>query len=181
MSHGARNWPLLDLDHTAGLRRRDQQIRLPAEERGDLQHVDHRRHARALVDLVDVGHDRQPELFPDLGKYRQSRVETDAALGAERGTVRLVEARFVDEPDAEPGRNLLQRRRHFERMRAALHLAGAGEHGDRPVHGEGHVADVDGGVGTLGGFGHGARHIMRTDGVSWGTAGRWCLRWTRRC
>ena len=44
-------------------RSRDEQIGLPAQERGDLQHVDDRREARALLGLVHVCDHRKPEAF----------------------------------------------------------------------------------------------------------------------
>ena len=48
-------------------------------------------------------------------------------LPREARAVGLVEARLVDEPNAEPAANLLQRTGHVERMVAAFHLAGPGD------------------------------------------------------
>mmetsp|Transcript_9123 Transcript_9123/g.29348 ORF Transcript_9123/g.29348 Transcript_9123/m.29348 type:complete len:216 (-) Transcript_9123:232-879(-) len=53
---------LLDLDNSAGGTSRGDQVRLPAEERRDLDHVDAVRDLRRVVWLVHVRHDRQPEL-----------------------------------------------------------------------------------------------------------------------
>ena len=47
------------------------------------------------------------------------------------GAVGLVERGLVDEADAEPRRDLLQRRRHLERVRAAFQLARPGDQRQR--------------------------------------------------
>ena len=62
MSQGARNWPFLTLTARPVLRRRDQEIGLPAQEGRDLQHVDRLGDARALRGLVHVGQHRHAEL-----------------------------------------------------------------------------------------------------------------------
>ena len=73
MSLGARNWPFLTLTGAPGLRRGDEQIGLPAEERGNLQDVDDLGGRRRLRRLVDVGQDRQPGALLDLGEDRAGR------------------------------------------------------------------------------------------------------------
>jgi len=62
--------PLLDLDDPAGPGGGDEQIGLPAQEGGDLQNVDGLRYRGALIDLVDIGDDRQPQAFTNLGENR---------------------------------------------------------------------------------------------------------------
>ena len=54
--------PLLDVDDLAGLRRRDQQVGLPRQEGGDLEHVGDGGDRRGLGGLVDVGEDGAAEL-----------------------------------------------------------------------------------------------------------------------
>ena len=83
MSQGARNWPFFTLTDAPGLRRRDEQVGLPAEEGRDLQHVDDLRHLGALRRLVHVGQHRQPEFRADLGEDRQRAFQAHAALARE--------------------------------------------------------------------------------------------------
>ena len=63
------------------------------------------------------------------------------------GAVRLVERGLVDEADAEPRGDLLQRRRHLERMRAAFQRAGPGDQRQRQRIAEARLPDGDDGVG----------------------------------
>ena len=121
---GRQELALLDVDGLAGFRRGDQQVGLPAQERRDLQHVDGLRDAGALLDLVHVGEHRDAERVADVGKNRQRLVEAHAARALRAGAVGLVERGLVDEADLQPRRDLLERRRHFQRMRAALQRAG---------------------------------------------------------
>ena len=76
---GREELPLLDVDGLARIGGGDQQIGLTRQERRDLQHVDCLRHARALFGVVHVGEHRNFQRVADFGKYRQSRVEADAA------------------------------------------------------------------------------------------------------
>ena len=64
MSFGARNWPFLTLTARAGLRRGDEQIGLPGEERGNLQDVGDLAQPAPPGWLVNVGQDRQPGPLP---------------------------------------------------------------------------------------------------------------------
>jgi hypothetical protein len=102
---------------------------------------------RALAGVVHVGDHGQAEALADLGEHRQRAVEPDAAPAAERGAVGLVERGLVDQPDAEPPADLLEPGRHLQRVRAAFHLAGPCQHGDRAVVAERHVAGAHGRVG----------------------------------
>ena len=52
---------LLHVDHRARLAGGDHKIRLPRQERGDLQHIAHLRHAGALPRLMDIGQHGHPE------------------------------------------------------------------------------------------------------------------------
>src|SRR5262249_28822767 len=65
---------------------------------------------------------------------------------SERRAVGLVERGLVDKADPQAAADLLEGGGHLQRMTAALHLARAGEQRDRPVVGEGHIADGNGGV-----------------------------------
>src|SRR5262249_54351735 len=68
------------------------------------------------------------------------------ALGA--GAVRLVERGLVDEADADPRRDLLERTRHLQGMRPALERAWPRDQGERQPVAEAHGADGDLGIGS---------------------------------
>ena len=77
MSKGGEELSLLQIDRTSGGGGRDDQIRLPAQERRDLQHVGDFGHRRGLRRLVDVGQDGAAEAPLDRRQHveaaRQSR------------------------------------------------------------------------------------------------------------
>jgi hypothetical protein len=56
---------------SAGPRRRDQQVGLPAEERGDLQHVRDRGHRRCVCRFVDVGQHWDVDVLPHFPEDRR--------------------------------------------------------------------------------------------------------------
>ena len=147
---GRQELPLLDVDRQTRARRRDQEIGLAAQEGGDLQHVDRLRRDRALPGLVDVRQHGQAERFANFREDRQGRFQAEAPRASARSAVCLVERGLEDEADLAPGRDLLQRGGHFERMRAAFELAGAGDQRERQLrakaHGAGAAADPDDGV-----------------------------------
>ena len=57
---------LLDVDDLAGLGCSHQQVGLARQERRDLQHVNMRRHDRALLFSVDVGEDCYAEFLAEV-------------------------------------------------------------------------------------------------------------------
>ena len=144
---GRQELTLLDVDDLAGFGGGNQQIGLAAEECRNLQDVDDLRGAHALLDVVHVGQHRQLQALLDLGKDRQRRLQADAARGVRRGAVGLVEGGFKNQADAGFCRDLFQRLRNFERVRAALQLAGTGDQGQRQIVAEANAADVDHRVG----------------------------------
>jgi hypothetical protein len=119
--------PLLDVDRPPGARGGDEQIGLAAKKRRNLQHIDRLRRDRALVDFVNVGQHGQAQRLANFREDRQRRLQPDAPLAAARGAIGLVERGLEDQPDSAPLRDLLQRRRHFERVRAAFELAGSSD------------------------------------------------------
>jgi hypothetical protein len=76
---------------------------------------------------VHVGEHRHAERRAQLGEDRQRLVEPDAARAFGAGAVGLVERGLVDEADAKPRGDLLQRGGHLERVRAALQHAWPGD------------------------------------------------------
>ena len=125
---GSEKLSLLHVDRLAGRRSRQQQVGLAAEEGGDLQHVHRLRRLRALFGVVHVGQRGQAGDLADLGEHRQRGLQPQAACGAGGGAVRLVERGLIDQGDVQPLGDLPKRVGGLQRVGAALHLAGAGDH-----------------------------------------------------
>src|SRR5690606_25195538 len=148
--------PLLDVDRLARARRGDEEVRLAAEEGGDLEHIYSLRHGGALRRLMHVGDYRKAKTVPDLGEDRQRLFEPQAAGASSTGAVRLVEGVFVREPEAEPAGDVIERGRCLERMRPALQNARSGDNRERQVVAEPRLSRRDGGAWRrLQGFIHG--------------------------
>ena len=88
--------PLLDVDRLARGGGREQQVGLPAQEGGNLQHVADSGDGRGLRPLVDVGQDGKPKIILHERKQFQSLLHAGAASALERGAVRLVERTLED-------------------------------------------------------------------------------------
>eukprot|EP01137_Pigoraptor_chileana_P021379 Opistho-2@84989 len=129
---------LLHVDRTARLRRGDEKVGLAREEGRDLQDVDSLGDFGALIRQVDIGENRQAGGLADLVEDIERGVEAETAGRIDRRAVRLVERGLVDDLRAEPVADLAEGGGHFEGMRAALELAGAGDEG----HGQ-FLADAD--------------------------------------
>ena len=71
--------PLFHIHHAPRLRRRLDQIRLPAEERRDLQNIDPLRRHRAILRRMHIRGHRHPEFPPDLPEQPATRARSDAA------------------------------------------------------------------------------------------------------
>jgi hypothetical protein len=67
MSHGATNWPFLDVDGAAGFAGSDQQVGLAAEESGNLEDIDGFGGDLAVRGLVHIGEHGQARVFGDAG------------------------------------------------------------------------------------------------------------------
>src|SRR5204862_427702 len=110
----------------------------PTQEGGNLQDINRFCDRRALRLLVHVSEDGNTEPLADVGKDRQRAFEAETSLTCRAGAVRLVKTRLVNEPNAGPARDLLQRRRHFKGVLTSLKLAGPRNHGERQ-----RVSDLD--------------------------------------
>ena len=137
---------LLDIDRPPGLRRRDEEVGLPAQKCRDLQDVDRFRGVRALGRLVHIGEHGNAELVSDLGEDRQRRLEPEAARTPRAGAVRLVERSLVDERDPELLRDFLQCRCCFDRVAAALQRTWTRDEREREGIAEPHVPDRHDGI-----------------------------------
>ena len=85
---------LLDVDRQPGRASRFEEVGLPAEERRNLERIDHLSGRPALLGQVHVGDHRQPSRLLHARERRESRVEPGAARRARVRPVRLVEARL---------------------------------------------------------------------------------------
>jgi hypothetical protein len=95
--------------------------------------------------VVHVGQHGQAEALPDLGEDGQRGRQAHPARGPAGGAVRLVEARLVDRP--MPRRAAISfSAAPSPAHGAALHLAGAGDQGDRQVVGEAQAPDIHDGA-----------------------------------
>ena len=104
---------------------------MTAQKRRDLQDVDDLGHRRALRGVMHVGQHGESGLALDVVEDRQGLVEAEPASAVGRRAVGLVERAFVDEADAETGRDLGQSIGHEQRVVPALHGARAGDQGER--------------------------------------------------
>eukprot|EP00966_Prymnesium_polylepis_P156200 3608788-Prymnesium_polylepis.1 len=102
--------PLLDVEDAARLRRRRDEVRLPAQEGRDLQHVSDLCDGGRLLGFVNVGHDGHTDVLLDRSEDLEAGREAWTAERRGRRPVGLVEARLEDELDAEARRYRLSTR-----------------------------------------------------------------------
>src|SRR4029077_10540615 len=76
-----------------------QQIRLPAEERRDLQHVDLLPGDLSFSRGMDIGCYRNLQLMPDVRENIATFAHADSAKRADRSSIRLVVGGFENEID----------------------------------------------------------------------------------
>jgi hypothetical protein len=88
--------PLLDVHHLAGPGRRDHQIGLPAQERRDLQHIQHLRGGMHVFDGVNIREHGHADLLADLFEDAEAFLHPEPAERRPRGPVRLVVGRLKD-------------------------------------------------------------------------------------
>src|SRR5690606_38233696 len=92
--------------------------------------------------------------------------QTNAALRAERGAVRLIKARLINKPHAKLIGDLNQSASHVERVFTAFHLARPGDQSQRRTVGERNIADFDGRI-----CGRHDLEPSNTNNVPWPRAG----------
>jgi hypothetical protein len=128
----------LQIDGLAEARDGDDEVRLPAEQRRRLQHVDDRSHLVERRVLVDIRQHRDAELGANSLEDAQTAVEAESAEACRGAAIRLVERRFEDERNAKLRGDRFQAlgRAHDERL--ALDDARAGDQKKRSIR-----ADLD--------------------------------------
>jgi hypothetical protein len=87
----------LDVDRPARRGCREQQIRLPAQKRRDLQDIAHRGDLRDLRAFVNIGQNGEPILALNHREEFQTLVDARAARATERGAVGFVEGALEDD------------------------------------------------------------------------------------
>ena len=118
---------LLDVHRFAAARHGVDEIGLPAQEGGCLQHVDHRGHRGDLGFAVHVGQHRQVQLALDLGQDLQPSVHAGAAEGGAAAAVGFVVAALEDEGDAQRAGDLLEPAGDVDLQLQRLDHAGPGD------------------------------------------------------
>ena len=128
---GREELALLDVDDPVGARRRFEQVRLPREERRNLQDVGDLGDRRRVRGLVDVGQDRDAGALAHAREDAQALVEARAAERSSRRPVGLVVRGLEDVRDAGAAGDVADRDREVDRVRLALDDAGAGDEQQR--------------------------------------------------
>lgn len=121
----------------------DQQVRLSAKERRDLDRIENLAGRFCLCGAVNVRGDGQVELAPHLGKNIESQVDARTAKTGDARSVRLVVAGFENEWDGELLSDVFDRLGQFQRVVAPFDDAGAGDDRQRRAAADPYVSDVD--------------------------------------
>jgi hypothetical protein len=90
-----------DVDRFARRSGGKQQVGLPTQERGNLQHIHMMSDRGGLIGFVKIGGDGDGQLFPHRREDLEAFVHADAALGMGAGTIGFVERSFEDVRNAE--------------------------------------------------------------------------------
>ncbi len=99
---------LFEIDDLAGDGGGFNQIRLAAEEGGDLQDVHDFARDGGMGFVMDVGQNRHADFCADFGEHAQALVKPGTAEGIGGGAVGLVEAGLEDVENAELGAGFFQ-------------------------------------------------------------------------
>jgi len=126
-----------DVDGAAGLGGGFEQIRLAAEEGGDLQEIDVFGCDVRLVSGVDVRGDGDTEFLADFSEDAAAVFHAGTTEGADGGAVCLIEGGFENEVDAGAIGDFLEGASHFPSEGFGLQGAGAeDEKRDGPAYGD---------------------------------------------
>ncbi len=108
--------PLLDVHGAPSSSSGDQQVRLPAQERRNLQHVDSLGSNLAVAGLMHIGQHRQAGIFGDAPQDAHAFNQPWPAEALHAGAVGLVVAGLEDVRHAKIGGDALNALRHAPRM-----------------------------------------------------------------
>jgi hypothetical protein len=84
----------LNIDDSARRRRREQQVGLPTQKSGNLQHVTHLPDGDCLLPLVKIGEHRKAIIFFHQGQQREPFIDPGAPRIAQRGPVGFIKGPF---------------------------------------------------------------------------------------
>ena len=127
ISLGDRNCPFFEFTGLPQRATAQDEIRLPAQERGRLEHVDDGRDLVERRVLVHVGEHRHADLGAHALEHPEAPLDPEAAKPAQRRAVRLVERRLEHERHAELRGDRLELLGNVEHERLALDHAGPGD------------------------------------------------------
>ena len=129
--------PFFDVNRLARFRGGGEKIRLARKERRNLEQIDDFRDRRRLRRFVNIGRDRKPGFFANLGEEFEPFVEPESAKRLNAGAVRFVERTFEDELERNAvggeGVDDFAKARRDLRRRFAFENAGAGDQKERFV------------------------------------------------
>jgi len=117
---------LLYVDGTAGFAGGYQEIGLPAEERGNLKHIDGLGGNFAVAWLVHVGEDGNAGIFGQAAEDARALDKTGTAKALDAGAIGLVVAGLEDEGDTEVGCDAPDCASHGADVGLGLNNAGTG-------------------------------------------------------
>src|ERR1051325_1838571 len=133
----------LYVDCFARLRGRNDQIRLPREKGGYLQHVDDARNRLDLRHVVNVREHRHVEFFANALQHFEPGFHAQAAEALDGRSICLVEGSFEDEVESGGVRAVAALARHHQRMFGAFDYAGTGDYRE-PAVAKGRFANREG-------------------------------------
>src|SRR4029077_15872412 len=123
--------PFLYVRNFSLLSNRNNEVRLSAEKRGDLENVSDRLDRCHLFPLVNVRQHRHSDFFLYLGENFQPFLQTRSAVGILGRAIRLVIRRLEDVGHADAIRRLFELRCVLQGGIAAFDHAGSGDDGER--------------------------------------------------
>ena len=132
----------LYVHHAPGAPCGDQQIRLAAKKRRNLQHVADFGRRADLRDIVHVGQDRQASVFLDGRENAQAFFQPRAAKGGDGRAVGFVVGSFEDEGNAQLAGDGADSFGHGRRVRFAFDHARSGDQKKRSISAEVDIADL---------------------------------------
>jgi hypothetical protein len=128
---GGDELPLLEVDGPAAAGRCSQEVRLPAEEGWDLQHIEDFGRRLNLACLVDIGENRYAIVAADAGKDGKALLQPRPPEGIQGGAVGLVKGGLENKGDGEPFADLLQGGGDLPGQRCRLENTGTGDEKER--------------------------------------------------
>lgn len=137
------------IHHTPGVRRRNQQIRLATQKRGDLQNIHHGCHRCAMRNLMHVRQGGDAKGLSHLIEHGERCIKPHAALAFQASAVCFIVAGFIDKTDTACLADFRQPTSNLDRVVARFHLARPGDQRERQIIAEGDVAS-----GNMVRFGH---------------------------